>query len=605
MISGASMPENVTPAKVQTIVKRGFERIYQYRKARAMFIKEYVGTYYRTTMGMTGDEPINLIFQTIRSWVPNLVMKNPVNRIITPYTDHRPYAELLSLGLDQVDENIKLKQVLRGWVVGALFGLGIIKIGMAASGEMLQFGDKKIDPGQLYAELVDLDDFVFDPACTSLDKSTFLGSRIRVPRQLLLDTDGYNHDLVKKLPRSKITTNEKIEDISKRNTAVTEMQTLQDSVDVVELFVPEANALVTISDPAQIVFPEYIRVADYNGPKEGPYHFLSFTPPVPNNPLPIAPVSLWYDLHKMANRMFQKTMDQADRQKDVMVYNPLNADEAEDIVEAKDGDAIASTDPKSAVVLSYGGQNRSNEVMLASLQVWYNYIAGNPDQMAGNMTQGTKGSKETATRSSILQANANISIEDARDILYDGTAGINKGLAWYLHTDPLINLPLTRRETGGKQVQLYLTPEQRNGDFFKFVFKIVSRSMSRLDPTVRSKRIMEFAVNMVPALINAAMVAMNMGVPFNVQQAITDIAYELDLTEYVQDWFADPNFEQKMKVMLALGPQNAGKATAGPGSTEQNGGSPVTRNIPSPTQEFNQNAQAGAAESQSANQGVY
>ena len=599
------MPENVTPAKIQQTVKRGFERMRQYRLARAMFIREYVGTYYRSNKGLTGEEPINLIFQTIRSWVPNLVMKNPVNRIVTPYTSHKPYAELLSLALDQIGQDLKLKQVLRSWVVDALFGLGILKVGMAASGEMIQFGDKKIDPGQIYVETVDLDDFVFDPVCTSLSKSTFLGSRIRTPRQLLLDTDGYDHDLVMKLPKSKIISGNKVEDISKRNTAVMEMYTLQDYVDVVELFVPEANALVTIPDPMQITFPKYLRLSDFNGPSEGPYHFLSFTPPVPNNPLPIAPVSIWYDLHKMANRIFQKTMDQSDRQKDVLLYNPTNADEAQDVVEAKDGDVIASSDPKSAQVYSYGGQNRNNETWLQSVQVWYNYMAGNPDQMAGNMTTGTKGTKETATRSSIMQSNANVSIEDARDILYDQAAGVTRSVAWYLHTDPLINLPLTKRVTGGKQIQLFLTPEQRSGDFLKFVFKIVARSMSRLDPAIKAKRIVEFGTNLIPALANATMILMQTGNRFNFQRALTKIAKELDLTEDVQDWFDDPEYEQKMKIMLSLGPQNAGKAGMGPGTTEQNGGYPMQRNVATPAQEFNQNAQAGAAESQSANQGVY
>jgi len=569
-----------------------------------MFIKEYVGQYYRTVKGLTGDEPINLIFQTIRSWVPNLVMQNPINKVNTRFTDQGFYAELLGLALNQVDEDIKLKQVLRGWVVAALFGLGIIKVGLAASGEMIQFGDKKIDPGQLYAELVDLDDFVFDPACTSLDKSTFLSSRIRTPRQLLLDTDGYDHDLVVKLPKSRMNVNSNVENMTKQQTAVVEMYTLQDYVDVVELHVPDADALVTISDPDQIILPNYLRTTDYNGPKEGPYNFLSFTPPVPNNPLPIAPVSIWYDLHKMANRMFQKTMNQADRQKDVMLYSPAESDGADDIVEAKDGDALASNDPASAKVVSYGGQNRENSAMLGQIQMWYNYCAGNPNQMAGNMTQGTKGSQETATRSSILQSNANISIEDARDILYDATAGINRSLAWYLHTDPFINIPLTKRKTGGEQQQLFLTPDQRSGDFLKFAFRIVSRSMSKLDPTIRSKRIQDFATNILPGVMNAAMVAMQMGQPCNPTRILTDIATELGIIEDVMDWFDDPGFQQKLKIMAAMGPQNAGKAQ-GPGTGKTDQPNPLARPIATPQQEFNQDSQMGAADSQSSNQGVY
>ncbi|GAG53622.1 unnamed protein product, partial [marine sediment metagenome] len=415
----------------------------------------------------------------------------------------KPYGELLGLAIDKTERDIKLKQTLRAWIVEAIFAWGIVKTGIAASGETLEFGDTRVDPGRIYTSLVNLDDFVFDPVCTEIEKSTFLGDRIRVPRQLLLDTDGYDHDLVKQLPMSRYNISGRVENLTKDNAGQMEMYTLQDFVDVVELWVPEANAIVTIPDPTQIKFDRYIRLKDYYGPKEGPYTFLSFTPPVPNNPLPVASVSLWYDLHRMANRVFKKTMNQADRQKDIVLYNPAQADEAQDIKEADDGDIIASQDPKGINVVSFGGQNRNNEMMLQQLQMWYNYISGNPDQMAGNIPTAAKG-KETATRSSILQSNANISIEDARGILYDKTAEIGQKIGWFLHTDPLINLPLTKRVTGGQQLQLWLTPEQRIGDFLKFTFKIIARSMSRLDPTIKSRRIVEFAVNLVPGLMSAA-----------------------------------------------------------------------------------------------------
>ncbi|HDY86800.1 MAG TPA: hypothetical protein ENH82_01650, partial [bacterium] len=519
------MPENVTPQKMQLSVRRGFDRIKQYRLARAMFIKEYVGQYYKNHRGLTGDQPINLIFSTIRTLVPNLVMAYPVNELTTNYTKQKAYGELLGLGIDQVQKDIKFKDTLRGWIVSALFAWGILKTGIAVSGEMLQFGDVNIDPGQVYTELVDLDDFVIDPICTDVKKAAFMGNRTRVPRQVLLDTNGYDHDLVNKLPKATFNVGGQtnvVENISKDSMSSIEMFSLQDYVNVVELWVPEADALVTIPDPMQITFDKYIRLTDYYGPKEGPYTFLSFTPPVPNNPFPVAPVSLWYDIHRAANRMFKKIMDQGDRQRDILVYNPAQADEAQDILESRDGDSVASQDPKGINVISYGGQNRNNEVMLQELQVWYNYIAGNPDQMAGNMTRGTKGSKETATRSQILQGNANISMEDARDILYDKTAEVSQKVGWYLHTDPLINLPVTKRKTGGEQIQLWLTPEQRQGDFLKFIFRIRAKSMSRMDPTIKSKRIVEFGTNLVPALMNAAMVAMQMGVRFNIQRAITD-----------------------------------------------------------------------------------
>ena len=599
------MPETVTPQKIQQVTLRGFQRMQQYRRARAMFVKEFVGQYYQSKRGLTGDEPINLIFHTIRTMVPNLVMQSPITDIVTDFAPQREYGELLGLAVDKTNRDIKLKQTLRAWIVAAIFAMGILKTGIAASGETLQFGDTRVDPGRIYTSLVDLDDFVIDPVCTDLEKATFLGDRIRVPRQLLLDTDGYDHDLVMKLPRSRYNIDKRVEDLTKRNIAQMEMYTLQDFVDVIELWIPEANAIATIPDPIQITFDKYLRLKDYYGPKEGPYTFLSFTPPVPNNPLPVASVSLWYDLHRMANRIFKKTMDQADRQKDILLYNPAQADEAQDVLEARDGDSIATQDPKGMVVASFGGQNRSNELMLQELQMWYNYISGNPDQMAGNMPRAAKG-KETATRSQILQSNANVSIEDARGILYDQTAEVNRKEAWFLHTDPLIDILLTKRRTGGKQIQLRLTPEQRVGDFLKFTFRIVARSMSRLDPTIKSKRVVEFGVNLIPAIMNSAQIALQMGMRFDPKKVLTDLAKEQGILEEVEDWFDDPEFERKMAMIMAKGPQDAGKASMiTSGAIAQNGGYPETRNRMTPGQEQKQSAQMGANESQSANQGVY
>ena len=603
------MAEEIAPAKIQLVAKAGFERMRNYRRATAMFVREYAGYYYRQSKGLTGEEPINLIFNTIRAMVPNLVMKSPINEVTTKFTAYKQYAELLSLALDSVNEDIKLKNTIRAWIVSALFGWGIMKVGLAAKGEMIKFGDVNVDPGQVYAELVDLDNFIMDPVCTNVNEASMLGHKTMIPRQILLDDSSYNHDLVKRLPTSAtLRKQDRSSQLTQRHMGTLEVQSLQDYVDVVELWIPEADAIITIPDPEQITFNDYLRITDYYGPKEGPYVFLSFTPPVIGNPFPVAPVSLWYDLHRMANRVFTKIMDQADRQKDILLYNPAQADEALDIVEAKDGDAIASTDPKGAQVYSYGGQNRNNEQMLSQLQVWYNYVSGNPDQMAGNMTPGTKGTKETATRSQILQSNANISLEDARGIVYDQTAEINRRIAWYLHHDPLIEIPLTKRSSGGEDQQLVLTPEQRQGDFLKYTFKIVQRSMSRLDPTIRSKRILEFGTNILPAAGNTAMMMMQLGQPFNIQRFLTRMAMELGIGDWVQDLFNDPEFQQKLELYMLKGPQNSGKAGGGGGpamGSQPNQPNPMARPIATAGQEANQFAQNTAAESQSANQGVY
>ena len=83
------MEEILIPSKIQEAVKAGFERTKIYRRARAMFMKEYVGKYYTKEAGYVGDTPLNLIFHALRSLIPNIVMKNPITLIDTDIVQHK------------------------------------------------------------------------------------------------------------------------------------------------------------------------------------------------------------------------------------------------------------------------------------------------------------------------------------------------------------------------------------------------------------------------------------------------------------------------------------------------------------------------------------
>ena len=194
------MNDMVKPRKVQEVVKSGYERLQKFRKARAMFIREAVGQYYADEYGGTGEHPLNLIFSAIIAMIPVIVSRKPINMVETDILAYKQYAELLSLGIDKVERRCDVKNVIRRWAVSAMFMLGIMKVGIAATGDMIQLGDSLIDPGDIYMELVSFDDWVIDPICTNIRESSFVGHATYVPRQYLLDTDGLNHDLILELP---------------------------------------------------------------------------------------------------------------------------------------------------------------------------------------------------------------------------------------------------------------------------------------------------------------------------------------------------------------------------------------------------------------------
>lgn len=595
------MAINIDVKHLQQAVKNGFDRIKVYRGQRAMFIKEFCGQYFREKHGLTGDTPINLLFTTIRAYIPNLVMKVGINKVTTEIISHKFTAELLGYGLDALHKDIKLKDKLRAWIVDAIFGIGIMETGLGISDNLISLGDVDKDPGEIYSQVIDLDDFTMDPACTDLKRAFLLGHIVRCPRADLHAIEDLDTELINRLPKALLEGKKKderqVENISQNTVKNLDMQDIQDYVEVVKVWIPSANAIVYMPDPRRTTFDKFIGVKDFYGPSTGPYNFLSLTPPVPNNPLPVAPVGIWYDLHNMANRVFKKLMDQVDNQKDIIFYRPELADVAQDVLEAGNLEMIACQDPSGIVMQSFAGQNRDNVEMADRLQGWYNYIAGNPEQIAG-IQQKSK----TATQAQIMQANSSITLNDMRDIIYDGTADISRTHCWYLWTDPMIKIPKTKRETGNKETQLWLTPEQRQGDFLEYVFKIQQRSMSRLDPQTRSNRIVQFAVNILPGAVMAAQACLQMGVQFNLQKYLTNLAEELDVGDFMMDVFYDPEFQQKMELMMQMGPQDAGKAGGGitPAGVMQQGGSPIKQSAPTQRQEFNQNVQAGANEGQQA-----
>jgi len=357
------MPVNFGPKEIQNSVRVGFKRWHNFRQARLLFLRSFVGQYYDRDQGDIGAQPLNLIFNAIRTLVPNIVMANPKYHVESNFVAYKDYAELLGLALDLNSEQLKIRDIYRRWIVDSIFTLGILKTGLADSNTAITFNeDEVIDPGMIYTEHVDFDNFCSDPTNRGdLREAAWHADRIRIPRQFLLDSGEYNNALIEKLPKTRSYAGyDRGSDLSMKNVNQWEVDEYEDEVEVMEVWIPKAQAIVTVPAPqnsearSTMQFEDFLRVTDYDGPDSGPYTFLSLTPPVPGNPMPVAPVGIWHDLHIMANRMVKKVLDQADRQKDIIVYKRAAADDAQEALDASDGEAIAADDPDGIRGISFG-----------------------------------------------------------------------------------------------------------------------------------------------------------------------------------------------------------------------------------------------------------
>lgn len=573
------MPAELSPKKLQQSVNNGFARLRNFRNARLMFLRNYVGQYYDRDSGPIGTEPLNLIFNAIRILVPNIVMNFPTHKVTSRFLAHRDYAELLGLALQQHDKSIKIRDVYRRAVVDAIFTMGILKTGLCESDSVYAFDEyNRIDVGEVYTEAVDFDNFVVDPNSKDhmFRDAAYMGDRLCVPRQKLLDSGLYRNDLIERLPSAAdIMSEDRASDLSMRNRRKGDIYDLQDEVEIVELWVPDANATLTVPGTKDVILDDYLRVDDFYGPDTGPYTFLALTPPVPGNPIPVPLVGVWNDLHILANRMARKIIEQAQRQKDIVGYRRSAADDAQEALDARDGEAVAMDDPDGIKVHSFGGQQNSNETHLARLQAWFNMMAANP-QMVG----GERFDAESATEARILANNANVGLEDMKDLVYQMAADEAGKRALYFHTDPLINLPLIRRTEMPAQyapspvgpvmmqppqlqdVQVYLTPEVRRGDWLDFTFEVEPESMGRKDSGTRFAQAMDFAVKILPAAASAAQVMVMLGFPFSAKDYIIRMAKDAGI-DWMPEVFYDPEFQVRMARLMMMGPQ-PGKGQAGP-----------------------------------------
>lgn len=603
---------NLAAKNLQEAAKNGFKRLHNFRAARLLFIKAYTGQYYNKDFGILGAEPLNLAFTAIRALVPNLVSRNPKNVVGSDYLMYRSYGELLALALDYLSKKQKLPWTIQRGLVDAIFSLGIFKVGLATSSSLVYFGDEGVDPGELYIDTVDFDDFTFDPATRQLEKATLLGERIRVERDEILESGLYDNTVIEKLPSSidkELDHQKNVRDLSTGQSNWRSTDKLHNYIDLLELWLPGPNVIVTLPYKSS-TGGKFLREETYYGPDDGPYTFLSLTPPVPDNPLPVSLAGVWHDLHTIGNRIAKKALDQAEAQKDILGYQRQYADDAQEIVDAKNLDAVAMESPESAKMFSVAGQNPQNIAMTAQILSWFDQFSGNTSMLAG-----TKLETNVATVANILSQGAATGITYMKDRVYTATQAIMRKCAWYLHTDPLIKLPLIQRDVTPaeydltsekvqmvspaqvRETQVFLTPEMRRGDFLDFAFEIEQDSMAPVNWQFRLQQLNVLAINIIPAAAAAAQICAQMGTPFSFQRFIVRIAKMMNI-DWIDEIFQSPELVAQMMAVAQQGPQSQNsKGPASMAAIQQNQG--IMGQIP-PTgaTQQRQEAQVGANQSQ-------
>lgn len=551
------MPSKLTPRNLCKLVDASYDKFEHLRKARVRFLNAYVGRFYAKARGgdsAMADEvrasPINLIFNAVNTLVPNLVYRDPRFKVRTDVLAFRGYADILELATTNLSKVLKFRRQLRMAIVDSLFFAGFIKTGIATTGQYITIADQDIAIGEPFAERVDPDDMILDPMARDWEQQMYVGNRFRVLRQDLLDSGLYDSDFVMSLnSRADTPHGNEARDLSGERQA-DEVRELMDFIDLAEIYIPRDKRVVTIPWTHGVGTDKFLRDVDYSGPDSGIYHMLGYAQ-VPDNLLPLPPVSMWYDLHILGNRMARKIARQADRMKRVLAYDGQSLEDAKTVVDADDGEAVRVNNVAGVKELNFGGTTEDAYGFMEWVENKFSTMANSLDSLSGNKTDAP-----TATQSEMLQQNTSVRLADLQNMVYDFVAEVGTDLAFFLHTDPLIRLPMVKRANGQDQQVVY-SPEERQGDFINYALTVEPYSMARPDPARKVMHLMQFASNVIPAAAQAAQI---LGPAFKIQQFLERVASETGLEE--MDEILDmPTFHDWMmaKVMQEMDP---GKAVA-------------------------------------------
>lgn len=519
MAGGVPMDAEKMVKKLQRAIEVSRSKLKNFRNQRLEMLKQYAGKRYDYSDGMQKAEPINMIFQAVQSLVPSLVYNNPQVKIDTENLQLRQFAKVFELANDHLIKRIDLRDTLRAVLVDALFGVGIIKCGLTFGNEV-QIDGITHDIGQPFADRVSLDDFVIDPAARNMDEYVFIGNRYRLPLEYVQECGLYENTDKLKAKYQDYGDNRRAETLSNGQSGDSEIYELVEYVELYDLYIPQDNVTITIPCNAS-EGTSALRVVPWEGPRRGPYELLYFHY-MPDNLMPISPASVWMDIHEMINTQARKMKRQAERQKSVLAYQSTAAKDAQNIVEGGDGDTIQVDHIDGVREMNFGGAEDVGYKWLAALKGIFSDISANSDLLGGLGTPNTS----TATEGSILNANAQTVLGDKKEQMYEFVSRIVEKLAWFLWTDPLIELQLARRDPQNGDVQETFAADAKEGDFFDYAFAIVPLSMQRQDPSLRAQKVQNFFTQF---WLPTAQMAMAQGYIPNIIEAAKMLARELDL----------------------------------------------------------------------------
>lgn len=458
------------------------------REKRVDNVRQLCG-FHHTKDGSHKRLPLNFIKLATSVYLRQLAARAPTAFVTAEQRELRPTAANFELSLNQIPKEVGLQQTLRDTALEAMFGVGIVKCGLHRVGTLLNH-----DYGELFLDLITIDDLVLDMSAKRWDQIQYIGNSYWVDYKELMEGSWIGDDEKKDLKAEEYTIigdqgETRAEDVQINETAVL----FRPKIQLRDVFLPVEQLVVTYA----VKQKKKLKEIKWTGPASGPYIKLGFDE-VPGNLLPIAPVNVWRDIHDIANVLIRKLSKQADDQKNVPAFGGGNDESAQEFKAANDGDGIAYTG-NPPQMLSIPGPDASTLGFFMQVREIASWVGGNIDLLGGLGSQS-----ETLGQDRLLNESASAQLRDMTSKIIDFSKAIFEQFAYYDWHDPVKRRRITKTVPGSTMgVEMFWERGMKKGKLKDYLVGVDVYSLQDNSPSVKMQKLVLFIERIITPLMPA------------------------------------------------------------------------------------------------------
>lgn len=470
-------PKHLKQLKRSTEESR--RKLDPFRRRRHEAGKEQAGYHYGARA--TEDRrPINFVELSTNIYKRRMTPVLPRVLIKTQHKQLKPSAWGYTQAVNRTMDRIHFADLIEELVLEGLMSWAIAKTGLCRHREM-NIGGLYHDPGQVFIECVTLDNWIADMSAEKWAAMEFCGDKYRADYEYVMESGDYEN--TDQLNPTDMNDRGDAQIDGARASDISIGQGHNDlefrkHIWLVDLWLPQTGHILTV--PWRQTWEKPLNVVEWEGPDEGPYDTLIFQKAL-GNLAPLPPVAITMDLHLLANQLMNKVGRQAERQKTVTAYQYSSQDDAKNIVDAGDGMSVGVADTKAIKELKYGGAEAVSLALILTIKDLSSWFQGNLEALGGLARQS-----ETIGQDEMLKGAASERLEEYKDKTNAFIRRRMRDIAWYVHTDPLIEEPFSRRVPGSNfSVPVTYSAAERRGDYLDYNYEIAPYSLQNYTPAQR------------------------------------------------------------------------------------------------------------------------